>query len=127
MNSKMLKACSRCGRIHDHNHKCYANSKNYYQHNPEIRKFRNSRVWKSKAEEIKQRDKYLCQVCMSKNIFNYKELETHHIVPLSENWDLRLDNNNLITLCEKCHKEAEVGKIPRTELQKIVDDIMDGY
>lgn len=125
--SKLYKACSRCGRIHDHNHKCYANSKNYYKHDPEIRKFRNSRAWRKKAEEIKERDKYLCQVCLKKNIINTRDLSVHHITPASESQVLRLENSNLITVCEKCHKLCEVGKIPRVEQQAIVDEIMNGY
>lgn len=127
MTNKMFKACSRCGQIHDRNHKCYANSRNYYQHDAETRKFRNSGAWKHKAEEIKERDKFLCQICLKSNIFNYKELSVHHITPLVENRALSLENSNLITLCEKHHKDCEMGKIPRTEQQAIVDEIMKGY
>ena len=123
----MKKSCSRCGRIHNINHRCYANSKNYCQQNPETRKFRNSTAWKNKAQEIKERDKYLCQVCLKNNIFNYKELSVHHIQPVAENEALRLENSNLITLCDQHHKECEKGKIPRQEQQKIVDEIMKGY
>ena len=123
----MMKSCSRCGKIHAHGHKCYANSKNYYQHDPEIRKFRNSTAWKHKAQEIKERDKFLCQICLKRNIFNFKELSVHHIVPASQSEELRLENSNLITLCEKHHQECEVGKIPRAEQQAIVDEIMKDF
>lgn len=126
-NNSMFKACSRCGRIHLAGHRCYANSKNYYQHDAEIKKFRNSGAWRNKAEEIKTRDKFLCQICLKKNIFNYKELSVHHIQPIAENQELRLENSNLITVCELHHKECEVGKIPRTEQQEIVNEIMKGY
>ena len=122
----MMKSCSRCGRIHDINHRCYANSKNYYQHSPETRKFRNSTAWKKKAQEIKERDKFLCQICLKHNIFNYKELSVHHIQPIAENEALRLENSNLITLCEKHHQDCESGKIPRADQQAIVDEIMKG-
>ena len=123
----MMKSCSRCGRIHDRNHKCYANSKNYYQHDAEIRKFRNSGVWKRKADEIKERDKYLCLICLKHNVFNHKDLSVHHIQPIAERQELRLENSNLITVCETHHKLCEVGKIPRAEQQEIVNEIMDGY
>lgn len=128
MTSKsMYKACSRCGRIHAVGHKCYANSRNYEKHSPELRKFRNSQAWKKKAEEIKERDKYLCQVCLKKNIFNYKDLSVHHIIPANESEELRLEDSNLITVCEKHHRECESGKIPRTEQQAIVNEIMEAY
>lgn len=118
--NKMLKSCSRCGKIHDVNHKCYANSKQYYKTDPKVRKFRNSTAWKKKTEEIKNRDKQLCQICMAQNIFNYKGLSIHHITPLAEDWSRRLDNENLITVCEEHHRECESGKIPRAEQFEIV-------
>lgn len=117
--NNMFKACSRCGQIHAHGHRCYANSRNYYQHDAETRKFRNSKAWKHKAEEIKERDKFLCQICLKNNIFNYKELSVHHITSLKEDFSRRLDNDNLITLCDLCHKKAEIGKIKKEELIKI--------
>lgn len=124
---RMMKACSRCGKIHESGHKCYANSRNYYQSDPKIRKFRNSGAWHKKAEEIKERDKFLCVVCLKNNAYNYRDLSVHHIQPLSENWDLRLENSNLITVCETHHKDCECGKIPRAEQQAIVDEIMKAY
>ena len=120
---KLYRACSRCGKIHEHGYTCYANSKNYYQGDPEIRKFRNSTDWKAKAEEIKVRDKYLCQVCLSENVFNYKDLSVHHITPLAEDWSRKLDNKNLITLCDKHHKECECGKISRQKQYKLITEV----
>ena len=43
----------------------------------------------------------------------------HHITPLEENIDLGLENNNLIVLCELCHKEAEDGHIDRQLLYEL--------
>lgn len=117
--NNIYKACSRCGKVHSLNHRCYANSKNYYQADPKVRKFRNSTSWKSKTEEIKIRDKYLCQICLSNNIFNYKQIEIHHIIPLSIDWQKRLDNYNLIALCNTCHRLAETNKIDKELLLRI--------
>jgi hypothetical protein len=33
-------------------------------------------------------------------------LNAHHIIPLSKNWNLALENSNLITLCITCHKST---------------------
>lgn len=119
MNNQ-LRVCSRCGKLHKTGYRCYANSRNYYKHNPELRKFRSSNAWKKKAEEIKERDKYLCQVCLSNNIFNYKDLSVHHIIPASVSEERRLDNSNLITVCERCHQDCEKGKIPKETQFKLV-------
>lgn len=125
--NKILRTCSRCGGLHPLGTKCYANSRNYYQHDPEIRKFRNSVAWRKKTEEIRQRDKFLCVICLKNNRFMYKDLSVHHIIPLAEDWSKALNNHNLITVCERCHKECESGKIPRAEQQAIVDEIMKAY
>lgn len=53
------------------------------------------------------RDNYLCQDCLDKGITNTKNLEVHHIVPLKENFELRLVLSNLRTLCRSCHKKAD--------------------
>ena len=46
-------------------------------------------------------------------------LEVHHIVPVSEDWDLRFDWSNLITLCRCHHELAESGALGRCALQKL--------
>ena len=125
--NNLYKACSRCGKIHESGHKCYANSRNYYQHDAEIRKFRNSGAWKDKAKEIKERDKYLCVICLKNKALTYKGLSVHHIIPVGESQALRLENSNLITVCEVHHRECESGKISRAEQQAIVDEIMKAY
>ena len=54
--------------------------------------------------------------------YTYKELEVHHIIPLEEDYNKRLDSDNLITLCRYHHELAEKGEISREELQKIIAD-----
>ena len=44
------------------------------------------------------------------------DLGVHHIVPLMADFDNRLDNDNLITLCASHHRQADAGRIPRAEL-----------
>ena len=52
-----------------------------------------------------ERDNYTCQCCGEKHI----RLEVHHIIFRSQGGSDELDN--LITLCEKCHKAIHDGKI----------------
>jgi hypothetical protein len=42
-------------------------------------------------------------------------------VPVEEDYSKRLDNDNLITLCNFHHKMAEAGQIPRDELKKLIE------
>jgi len=78
-----------------------------------------------KSKWIRERDKYLCQVCLlelynTQNKYNFNNIEVHHIVPLIENWNKSLDDTNLISLCAYHHKMADSGQIPRDELIGIV-------
>ena len=113
----MLRTCSICGGIHNENNMC----KRQYKKNTTASKFRNSNAWIIKREQIKIRDKYLCQICLKENVYTYNDLQVHHIVPLAEGYNLRLDENNLITLCAYHHKQAEQNKISRKELYKLIN------
>lgn len=122
----MLRSCPYCGRIHDKKYICSKKTirKKY---GTEQNRFRSKNVWTKKAKEIKERDGFLCQICMKKLFetvrqFNSQELEVHHIVPLAEDYDLRLENENLITLCVRHHKMADDGIIPASLLMEIAKE-----
>ena len=120
----MLKSCKYCGRIHDSKHDCGRKPQRQKQGNEKDR-FRWTKAWQRKREEIKERDKYLCQICIRKlydteTQYSYSSLEVHHAVPLEEDYEKRLDDDNLITLCERHHEKAERGEIPRKEILMIV-------
>ncbi|QHI73790.1 HNH endonuclease [Aminipila terrae] len=116
----MKKSCVYCGRIHDTKFDCGKKPKRFKKANDK-NKFRWSRKWREKALQIKERDKYLCQLALRENPprYVYTNLEAHHIIPIEEDWDLRLDDDNLITLSEEYHEKAERGEIPRELLLKI--------
>lgn len=121
---EMLKSCKYCGKVHDSRYDC--------GHKPVRRKkirttqnsFRSTQAWKQKSLEIRERDHYLCQVCLRNlygtiNRYNNRQIEVHHIVPLIEDYDRRLDNDNLISLCTMHHGMAEDADIPREVLTEI--------
>lgn len=95
-----------------------------------IKEFYKTTKWKHKRENILKRDSYLCQEC--KRYGKTTGATTvHHIKPLEFNYDLRLNNNNLISLCSKCHDKmhdrtnnelTDLGKklIERMEKKKIL-------
>lgn len=116
----MLKSCKYCGRIHDSKFDCGKKPKRKKKPT-DINKFRWSRRWREKRNQIVERDKYLCQVCKENGVYNYDNLEVHHIVPLEEDYDKRLDEGNLITLCVIHHKAADRGEIDREYLHKLVN------
>jgi 5-methylcytosine-specific restriction endonuclease McrA len=66
--------------------------------------------WYSIKSAILKRDNYMCRVCGSTK----KRLEVHHIIKLRLFYgetEKANDKNNLISLCVKCHKAVEAGKI----------------
>lgn len=52
------------------------------------------------AKEILKRDNYSCIWCSVTG----KRLNIHHLVPWSVSEELRFDKQNLVALCEDCHK-----------------------
>ena len=118
-----LVTCKYCGVV-ERGHRCPYRPRAKTKETTEQRRFRNSQAWIKKSAEVKQKAKYLCEVCLEGtyntiNLLTYKDLETHHIEPIGENFDKRLDNDNLIVLCQQHHKMAEKGDIPKDYLQKL--------
>ena len=129
----MLKACQYCGRIHDKKFDCGKKPQREYKHyrksyDPtEADRFRSSALWKKKVQQIKERDQYLCQAYLHDllgigNVLISEGLQVHHIIPLEEDFSLRLDDNNLITLNSLPHDLAERGAIGRDTLRKIAEE-----
>ena len=61
--------------------------------------FYNSKEWKLLRQDKLNKD-CVCEVCKKKPA----EI-AHHIVPIAEDWDRRLDYSNLLSVCAGCHEE----------------------
>lgn len=123
----MLKSCSYCGGLHSRGETCPKKPVRQKK-NTHIDKFRWSKTWQKKRKQINDRDKYLCQACIrdmkgTELRYNYTDIEVHHIVPMIEDWDKRLEDTNLICLCSTHHSMAERGEITREQLEEIVEEI----
>jgi len=120
----MKSSCRYCGRIHDNKSKCQPPARKWdgrYKKGTRESRFRNLASWGKKRQEIRERDNYLCKVCASTGVISYEKIEVHHIEPLSERYDLRLEDSNLICLCQACHEKAERGLIPRGTLSGLAE------
>lgn len=135
----MMKACQYCGRMHQRNEVCpkkpakkYKKKRNTNSFESKYNSFLSSFAWQKAREETKVRDLYLCSICSVKGRYDGKRkydpqpLEVHHIVPVKEDWDMRLKKDNLITLCRKHHEDAEAGLISREELMELTKSIPEG-
>ena len=71
--------------------------------------------WKKKRLEILKRDNNLCQRCLckfdgghpNKKMKLTKAKYVHHIIPMKEAFDKALDDDNLVSLCFRCHEIVE--------------------
>lgn len=119
----MKRACSRCGRVHATGYECPRKPKPNTKRDKDIDRFRGSGLWKAKRTEILGRDKGLCVACRL-GLAGDEDLvpadSVHHIVPLAEDFELRLENDNLISLCAYHHEQAECGAIPAEVLRRAV-------
>lgn len=119
-----LKACPYCGKIHKGD--CPKRPKDYHVKQDKIRKFRKSREWVKMREYILERDNYCCQISLQKGkIVSEKGLHVHHIIPISNNWDLRLDPRNLITLSPEEHTNVHNGMYNTTDIQELINSKYD--
>lgn len=80
-----------------------------------------------RCQQIKKRDSYLCQICIREMYdtyrkYNCNDLQVHHAVPINASKELRLDDNNLITLCSMHHAMCDRGEISSDEVKKIISE-----
>ena len=122
----MYKSCSRCGKMHPASYICTANKPKRDYGDAEERKLRSTNKWTEKSREIRERANHLCEVCRDQNIYNYKNMEVHHITKIKDDRGGLLDNENLICLCQEHHKQADRGEIDTSYLLKLARIREDG-
>ena len=123
----MKKSCQHCGRIHEEGYVCSKRPSKNKKKIDEASRFRSTSTWQEKRRKIKERDNYLCQVCIrdlygARCKYNYENLQVHHAVPIGQNEELWLENSNLITLCPMHHSMCDRGEIPYDEVKKIITE-----
>lgn len=110
-----LISCKHCGRVHPANYDCGKRPVKRYERK-ESERGRYTRAWRNKSNEIKDRAHYLCEYCLSQDMCVCDDLETHHIIKLTDRPDLLLDDLNLICLCKIHHSMADRGEIKQKTL-----------
>jgi 5-methylcytosine-specific restriction endonuclease McrA len=74
-----------------------------------MKQFYKSKQWRNKREYILKRDGYLCLEC--KKYGRNKEARiVHHIKELDDFPELKLKNNNLVSVCASCHNKLHPEK-----------------
>ena len=78
-------------------------------HSPERQTLYARSKWKELAKKILKRDNYKCKKCGAVHTTKVR-LVVHHKKQWSKYPRFRFKPNNLITVCEKCHKEIHKNK-----------------
>lgn len=117
----MLKACGRCGKLHPLGYICRYGQKLKYSERSDIEtaKLHNKSAWRNKRDSVKERCFNLCEVCKAEGLYNYDNIEVHHITKLSQDPNGLLEDDNLIALCVKHHKQADKGELDADYLREL--------
>lgn len=113
-NQKPLRPCNkpgcsqltRAGYCEQHkttkadNHRYY----DKYQRNKKHDRFYHSATWKRARDLIRIRDNGLCVECLNDKRITVGTI-VDHIIPIKQNWNKRLDEDNLQLLCQSCHNK----------------------
>lgn len=126
----MLKrTCNICGRVHKFGEMC-PKAKQRHREYDEFKRdttaagFYKSRAWVKMAIMIKERDHGLDQYELLTNKKIVKGEMVHHIIPLEDSPDRRLDPGNLIYVSRKSHRLIHdtyaKGEKEKEMLQKVL-------
>ena len=91
--------------------------------------------WRRLRKYVLTQCKGICVYCLMEHNRFTESKDVHHIVTLKEDWDKRLDSDNLICLCRDCHlyihevyTQDEGARIKLQEkLQKFMKEFKDKY
>ena len=125
----IFKRCSRCGKRIREGEKCTCIDKRYkeedkYTANDKEKLFYRTALWQRKRDYISKKyggiDIY--------SYIKYGRLEqgqtVHHIVPLKDNWALRLENSNLIYLTNQNHQQIHADmSISKENYLKVINEL----
>lgn len=77
--------------------------------NPEYVRFYTSKAWRSARRVAMLRDNNVCVRCMQDGIYKSADM-VDHVIPTLEDWERRLDQTNLMSLCFACHNTKTFKK-----------------
>ncbi|GKX65636.1 HNH endonuclease [Inconstantimicrobium mannanitabidum] len=109
-------------------YRVYQNKRRHDAEQKVYQDFYSSSPWLNLSETIKRHFFGMCVICWVRNKTNRSKINecstTHHIEELSDRYDLRLDEDNLICLCSKCHQRTHVeynnGEKEKEQMKKIL-------
>ncbi|MBI6065010.1 HNH endonuclease [Clostridium perfringens] len=92
-------------------------------------KFYSSSAWQKTRASVMRECGWKCYVCSNvypdTNLRHYTEArEVHHVIPIRDCWDKRLDVDNLVCLCTEHHHLIHQNNIRnKFELEKFINNL----
>lgn len=94
----------------EHNYLKDEARKNYeskrYERDKTYIQFYNDSMWKETSKSTKLRHDGLCQYCLAKGYTRKAEV-VDHFIPIKDDYDKRLDPDNLVSSCIRCNTLKE--------------------
>lgn len=84
--------------------------------------FYNTDEWKALRKKKFEDCDGLCEKCRAQGIVSECNA-VHHLVPLDEDWRLRLDYKNLIGVCYSCHDEYHKRDSQLQKFERFWEDL----
>ena len=123
--------CSKCEKEYQARRKIHLEKrkeyyKEYNKNKRDNQDFYNSKSWSLTRKTINNRDRGLCRLCYSEGKIIYSDC-VHHIEEVRDNKALRHSEDNLISLCNRCHREVHYlynskSSIIKEKLKEIISD-----
>jgi 5-methylcytosine-specific restriction protein A len=106
-------------------HREYSKTVRYNVTNKKYTDFYNSGAWRKESNHIRAKYIEACLMCLIKyNILVPSDM-AHHIVPIRDDYDKRLEDDNLIPLCHCCHNNIDHDNYSediKEELRELIKD-----
>lgn len=78
-------------------------------------------IWRNKRIDILERDHYECQRCKHIKHKLTRASVVHHIIELRDNPTLMIDDDNLESVCVRCHNELHPDKLIKYKKKKFTN------
>ena len=129
----IYKRCSRCGKRIEAGTTCQClkdRHKEYdkYSRDRRSKQYYNSREWEAVREHVLQLDERIdVYVYMTQDVVTIADT-VHHIIPLKEDWSLRNNEDNLISLNHDTHSMIEQQyRKNKNEMQEALKAMVQQY
>ena len=88
-------------------------NKTRWNYDKKLTRFYNSSAWRSTSKLVLLRDDYVCQMCGGEATM------VDHIIPIKQDWNRRLDLDNLQASCKACNDaKANRENYGKNQLEK---------